>query len=67
MDLKDENLDGNEIDIASSCNGELKLFFFICKPPEGLCFPSIDEVMTQVEDMYQERFKDLGIEFLHVW
>lgn len=67
--LEDENFDGkeneneNEIDIASSCNGEVKLTFCICKPPEGFCVPSVDAVMKQVEDRYKERFKDVGIQF----
>ncbi|KAI3764115.1 hypothetical protein L2E82_14118 [Cichorium intybus] len=49
VDLEDENLDGNEneIDLVSSCNGEVKLSFCICKPPEGFCIPSVDAVMKQ--------------------
>ncbi|KAI3737112.1 hypothetical protein L2E82_27107 [Cichorium intybus] len=73
MDLEDENLDGkenedeneneNEIDLASYCNGDVKLSFCICKPPEGFCIPSVDAVMKQVEDRYKERFNHLGTEF----
>ncbi|KAI3749487.1 hypothetical protein L2E82_20100 [Cichorium intybus] len=52
VDLEDENLDGNEneIDLVSSCNGEVKLSFCICKPPEGFCIPSVDAVMKQVRE-----------------
>ncbi|KAI3510756.1 hypothetical protein L1887_17892 [Cichorium endivia] len=52
VDLEDENLDGNEneIDLASSCNGEVKLCFCICKPPEGFFIPSVDAIIKQVRE-----------------
>ncbi|XP_071699950.1 probable inactive histone-lysine N-methyltransferase SUVR2 [Rutidosis leptorrhynchoides] len=63
---ENENVDvspcSSEIDVASSCNGEVNLAFAIRKPPQGFHIPNINAVLNQVEDMYREKFQLIGTE-----